>query len=193
MFALTHFPKKKGHENQAKLPETVIQLTFSKLKIQTPWPRKPIKSTGLWVYLSLTWCNNSWYRGALHVILNSNNTDVVLYSWTEVLQGAGVLPCLHKLLHTVSLLPISGSACYSVASDVWRMRVEKWKRSYTKIGKWVEETRKNRMIRCWEKKSKQKTSLLWHAIKMSQWEEYWVVWKTSERQCLWECSSQAEW
>ena len=71
-----------------------------------------------WVYCSLTWCNGSWYRSALHIILNRYDTDVVLHSWTEVLQGAGVLPALHELLHTVSLLPIGGSAGHFVASDV---------------------------------------------------------------------------
>lgn len=82
--------------------------------------------------LRLTWCNGSWYRSALHIILNSHNTDVVLHSWTEVLQGAGVLSCLHKLLHTVSLLPIGGSACYSVASDV--LEGGSWKRERNRCG-----------------------------------------------------------
>lgn len=70
------------------------------------------------VYLPLTWCNGCIYRSALHIIFNSDNTDVVLHSGTEVVQRAGILACLHKLLHTLSLLSISGSAHYFVASDI---------------------------------------------------------------------------
>lgn len=82
------------------------------------WSQKKKQTLRLWVYRSLTWRDGSWYGSALHIILNSNNTDVVFHSWTEVLQGAGVLPTLHELLHTVSLLPIGGSAGNFVASDV---------------------------------------------------------------------------
>lgn len=123
---------------------------------RTKWPQKsgplsqkPIKTPGLWVYLSLTWCNGGWYRSALHIILNSNNTDVVLHSWTEVLQGAGVLPCLHKLLHTVSLLPIGGSARHSVASDVLEGEIleEEKKGRFTWGGKWKAETGENVSMR----------------------------------------------
>lgn len=69
--------------------------------------------------LILTRCNDGRHGSALHIILHSHNTDVVLNAWNEVVQRAGVLTGLHKLLHAVSFLPISWSACYFVTSDIW--------------------------------------------------------------------------
>lgn len=141
--------------------------SYLSTQISGPLSQKLIKTPGLWVYLSLTWCNGSWYRSALHIILNRNNTDVVLHSWTEVLQGAGVLPRLHKLLHTVSLLPIGGSASHSVASDVLEGEIlEKEKEVQCLHGVGNERKKQESMyqwgtIRCWEKMAKQNDTNIW--------------------------------
>lgn len=66
----------------------------------------------------LTGFNGGGHRSALQVILDSHNTDVVLHTWNQVVQGAGVLAGLHKLLHAVSFLPISWSASHFVTSDI---------------------------------------------------------------------------
>lgn len=66
----------------------------------------------------LTGFDGGGHRSALHIILNSHNTDVVFNTWNEVVQGVGVLAGLHKLLHTVSFLPINWCACHFVTSDI---------------------------------------------------------------------------
>ena len=66
----------------------------------------------------LTLSDSGRDRRALHVILDGDDADVVLHARTEVIQGAGGLARLHKLLHGVSLLPIGRCACHSVAGDV---------------------------------------------------------------------------
>lgn len=76
----------------------------------------PAPKTGF--KLLLTGFNDGGHRSALHIILNSHDTDVVLNTWNEVVQSVGVLAGLHKLLHTVSFLPISWSARHFVTSYV---------------------------------------------------------------------------
>lgn len=82
--------------------------------------RKPIQTSERPSYeiKHLTWCNDSRYRSALHLIFNCDNTDVVLHTRAQVFQSAGVLTSFHKFLHTVSLLSVSGSACHFVPGDV---------------------------------------------------------------------------
>lgn len=78
-------------------------------------------------FFALTWCDDGWYGSALHIVLHSDNADVVLHSWNEAVQGAGVLACLHKLLHTVSLLPVGGSARHFVAGDILETESQRWR------------------------------------------------------------------
>lgn len=67
---------------------------------------------------ALTWRDGGVDGGALHVVLHGDNTDVVLHPRDQVVQGAGVLAGLHKLLHAVARLAISGRACHLVAGDI---------------------------------------------------------------------------
>lgn len=95
----------------------MLESEFCLLQLQKK-KKKKFHTPPSGVSLTPTWCNGSWYRGALHIVFNSKYTDVVLHSWTKVVQCAGVLACLDKLLHTVAFLAVGGSARHFVASDV---------------------------------------------------------------------------
>lgn len=87
-------------------PETSKNITFA-------------DDTVLYMMVNLlTWRDSGVDGSALHVVLHGDNTDVVLHPWDQVVQGAGVLAGLHKLLHAVARLAIGGSARHLVAGDI---------------------------------------------------------------------------
>lgn len=71
---------------------------------------------------ALTWCDGGVDGSAFHVVLHGDDTDVVLYARDQVVQGAGVLVSVHKLLHAVARLAVSGRACHLVTGDILQGR-----------------------------------------------------------------------
>lgn len=67
---------------------------------------------------ALTWRDGGVDGSAFHVVLHGDNTHIVLHPRHQIVQGAGVLAGLHKLLHAVARLAIGGRARHLVTGDI---------------------------------------------------------------------------